>query len=200
MRVRRAEKGGWEVLTRLTPRPLSARDWRVCNLPGGLNACLAVAMNDLAQVKPGERYLNAMCGSGTLLIEQALANKAERLVGVDLDAEALECARQNINAAGLSSLVVLKQADATALDLENSFDVVTADVPWGDTVGSHATNAALYPAFLAEMVRVTTPKARFVVLTHDLKLFKDVLAKQGVWQARAEVRVFHGGTIRGCFC
>ena len=193
LRVRPSDEG-WEVLTRLTPRPLSARVWRVCNLPGGLNACLGVAMNDLAKVKPGERYLNAMCGSGTLLIEQALAKKPERLVGLDLDAEALECARQNVAAASLEKGVELRQADTTALEFpDHSFDVVTADVPWGDAVGSHAENAALYPAFLAEMVRVTAPRARLVVLTHDLKLFKDVLAKQRVWQARAEVRVFHGG-------
>ena len=193
LRVRPNGKG-WEVLTRLTPRPLSARDWRVCNLPGGLNACLAVAMNDLAKVKPDERYLNAMCGSGTLLIEQALGLNPKLLVGCDLDAEALECARQNVSAAGLSSSTDLRQADATALNFPvNSFDVVTADVPWGDAVGSHAANAALYPAFLAEMARVTTPHTRLVVLTHDLKLFKDVLAQQDVWQARAEVRVFHGG-------
>ena len=192
LRVRPAEKKGWEVLTRLTPRPLSARDWRVCNLPGGLNACLAVAMNDL--VKPGERYLNAMCGSGTLLIEQALDGNPKQLVGIDLDKEALECARQNVSAAGLSNAVDLLQADTTALPFpDNSFDIVTADVPWGDAVGSHAANAALYPAFLSEMARVTTPHARLVVLTHDLKLFKEVLSKQNVWHVREEVRVFHGG-------
>jgi tRNA (guanine6-N2)-methyltransferase len=186
--VRPSEKG-WEVALRLTPRPLSARNWRVCNLEGGLNATLAVAMNDLAEVKPTDRYLNAMCGSGTLLIEM---RKAAKLVGVDMSKKALACAEQNINASGVNGVELL-QADATHLPFtENSFDVVTADVPWGDDVGSHEGNVKLYPAFLQEMNRITTPSARLVVLTHEVKLFEDVLTTSA-WQVKSQYRVFHGG-------
>jgi tRNA (guanine6-N2)-methyltransferase len=186
--IRPSEKG-WEVAIRLTPRPLSARSWRVCNLEGGLNATLAVVMNDLAEVKPSDRYLNAMCGSGTLLIE---IGKAAKLVGVDINKKALACAKQNINASGVNGVELLG-ADATQLPVaENSFDAVTADVPWGDAVGTHEGNAKLYPAFLQEMARVTTPSARLVVLTHELKLFEKVLANS-TWQIKSKHRVFHGG-------
>ena len=36
LRIRKADlhQTGWELLTRMTPRPLSARSWRVRNLPG----------------------------------------------------------------------------------------------------------------------------------------------------------------------
>ena len=47
---------GWEALVRLTPRPLSARPWRVCNLPGALDATAAHAMARLSaplQPTPG---------------------------------------------------------------------------------------------------------------------------------------------------
>jgi tRNA (guanine6-N2)-methyltransferase len=186
--VRPSEKG-WEVAIRLTPRPLSARDWRVCNLEGGLNATLAVVMNDLAEVRPTDRYLNAMCGSGTLLIEM---RKAAKLVGIDTSKRALACAEQNINASGVKG-VELFEADATQLPFaENGFDVVTADVPWGDAVGTHEGNAKLYPAFLQEMARITTPSARLVVLTHELKLFEKVLPTSP-WQVKSKRRVFHGG-------
>jgi tRNA (guanine6-N2)-methyltransferase len=185
--VRPSEKG-WDVAIRLTPRPLSARSWRTCNLEGGLNATLAVVMNDLAEVKPTDRYLNAMCGSGTLLIEM---RKAARLVGVDISKKALACAEKNVTASGITKIELL-EADATQLPFaENSFDVVTADVPWGDAVGSHEGNAKLYPAFLQEMARVTTPSARLVVLTHELKLFEKILA--AFWHIKAQHRVFHGG-------
>lgn len=72
LRVRRAGRG-WQVLIRLSPRPLSARAWRVCNREGGLNAGLAAAMNRLllGGRKPDGNYLNPMCGSGTLLAEWA---------------------------------------------------------------------------------------------------------------------------------
>jgi tRNA (guanine6-N2)-methyltransferase len=186
--VVRPSQKGWEVALRLTARPLSARPWRVCNMGGGLNATLAVVMNDLAEVKPTDRYLNAMCGSGTLLIEQG---KAGKLVGVDVNQKALECASQNLKAS--SVVAELLGADATNLPFpENSFDVVTADVPWGDAVGSHEGNAKLYPAFLQEMARVTTSSARLVILTHELKLFEKTLATS-TWQIKSQYRVFHGG-------
>lgn len=190
----RPSAAGWEVLTRLSPRPLSARSWRVCNLTGGLNATVAVAMNALAQAKVTSRYLNAMCGSGTLLIEQGLAGKSGKLVGFDLDGAALACAAQNVRAAGLEGNVELVQVDAAALPFDDgSFDTITADLPWGDAVGNHAMNASLYPTFLAEMARVAAANARLVVLTHEIKLFERVVAAQRYWTLEQELRVFHGG-------
>lgn len=186
--VVRPSSQGWEVAIRLTPRPLSARGWRVCNMEGGLNATLAVVMNNLAEVKPTDRYLNAMCGSGTLLIEM---NKAAKLVGVDISKKALECASQNLKASSVKA--ELFEADATQLPFsENSFEVVTADVPWGDAVGSHEGNAKLYPDFLQEMARVTVSSARLVVLTHELKLFEKTLVSS-LWKVKSQHRVFHGG-------
>jgi 23S rRNA G2445 N2-methylase RlmL len=184
----RPSQQGWEVAIRLTPRPLSARGWRVCNLEGGLNATLSVVMNDLADVKPTDRYLNAMCGSGTLLIEMG---KAATLVGLDISKKALECAKQNLAASGVKAEVL--EADATQLPFpENTFDAVTADVPWGDAVGTHEGNAKLYPAFLREAARITTAAGRLVLLTHELKLFEKVLV-ESAWKITSQHRVFHGG-------
>ena len=193
LRVRPA-RGGWEVLVRLTPRPLSARDWRACNRAGGLNATLAAAMVEVAGVNPQDRFLNAMCGSGTLLIERRLAGKAARLVGVDNDNEALGCARANILKSGFGSDIELLKDDATNLTFPaNSFDVMVADVPWGDAVGSHRENAFLYPALLTELARVGTANARCVILTHDIKLFERVLGEQSAWRLVEGVRVAHSG-------
>ena len=194
LRVKPGARGGWEVLLRLTPRPLSARAWRVCNLPGGLNATLAVAMNDLVAPTASERYLNAMCGSGTLLVEQALAAPPAQLMGVDLSEAALDCARENLRAAQQGERVTLLRADAVALPFADaSFDAITADLPWGDAVGSHEANARLYPVFLQEAARVGTQAARLALLTHEVKLFQRLLAAQSAWRVRAEHRVFHGG-------
>ena len=208
--------GGWDVLVRLGPRPLSARAWRVCNRSGGLNATLAVVMNDWVMndwVSTDSRaagghfnaaYLNAMCGSGTLLVEQALSGPVlsdpatsgptARLVGFDLDPAALECARANLGAAGVLERVTLIAADAGSLPFaDGSFGAIACDLPWGDAVGSHADNALLYPAFLKEAARVGTPDARMVLLTHELKLFARVLGGQSRWRVLSEQRVFHGG-------
>ena len=193
LRVRPA-KGGWEVLVRLGPRPLSARDWRVCNRAGGLNATLAAAMVEVAGLASGDHFLNAMCGSGTLLIERRLAGKAARLVGVDNDDEALGCAQANVQASGFGSDIKLLKGDATNLTFPaGSSDVIVADVPWGDAVGSHRENTSLYPALLTELARVGSSNARCVILTHEVKLFERVLGEQSAWRLVNNVRVAHSG-------
>lgn len=194
VRVRPAPDGeGWEVLPRLTPRPLSARAWRVCNRGGGLNAAVAAAGTDLLGVHGDDRYLNLMCGSGTLLVERARAGDARALTGADRDPEALACARRNLDAAGLTG-VELREADATRLPWPDaSFDALAADPPWGDDVGSHEENARLYPAFLREARRLAAPGARLLVVTHEIRLLDRVLAEGVGWRETARVRVFHGG-------
>ena len=184
----------WELLIRLTPRPLSARGYRVCNRAGGLNAALAAATNTLTRMRPQDRYLNAMCGSGTLVIERALLAGVQDLSAIDIDESALTCAEQNIAAAKLEGQITLLQADATALPFEDArFNVITADAPWGDAVGSHAGNAEIYPKLLEEWARVSTPDARLAFITHELKLFEKVLKSQTTWRVAKALQVYHGG-------
>ena len=189
----RPSRTGWDVLVRLSPRPQSARAYRRCNMAGGLNATLAFAMNELAGSHKDDVYLNAMCGSGTLLIERALAAPCKRLMGVDLNEEALECSRQNIRGARIKAIDLINR-DATKLPFEDGyFNVITSDLPWGDAVGSHEGNKELYPAFLEEMGRVSSKDARFVLLTHEIKLFERVMKSQSTWQIVKEHKVYHGG-------
>lgn len=194
------QRGGWEVLVRLTPRPLSTRPWRVCNRPGGLNATVAAAMNDLVCSGRTDRYLNLMCGSGTLLAERALSGPAERLVGVDIDAEAIGCARANLRAAGVLERCETMVADVAQLASPDdatfpaaSFDVLVADAPWGDAVGRHVDNVALYPALLAAGARLAAPGAGFALLSHEVRLTRRLVAESGWWRVERTLQVAHGG-------
>jgi len=197
LRSRRGPDGQFELLARISPRPLSTRTWRVCNLPGALNAGVASIMASLTHPAPEDVYLNLGCGSGTLLVERAALGPAQRLIGCDLDAEALACAQQNIDAAGLTS-VELEGWDATALPLADaSVDALTIDLPFGQLVGSHAANAELYPRLLAEAARVARPGARFVAITHQSRLFersvsRDLWVRDEAYLPRLSTQ---GGTI-----
>lgn len=197
LRVRPAarEGGGWEVLARLSPRPLSARAWRVCDLPGALNSTIARAMVALTRPEPRDRYLNLMCGSGTLLVERLLWGPVRQAAGCDTDVEALRCAGQNLAAAGVERAAQLIQGDAARLDLPaGSFDVLVADLPWGQLVGSHQQNLELYPQVFREAARLAAPQARLVLLSHEIRLMERLLADFGhLWALRQEIRVWQGG-------
>jgi 23S rRNA G2445 N2-methylase RlmL len=197
IRVRRAagdETAGWETLVRLTPRPLATRSWRVCNREGALNAPVAHAMALLSDPADEDTVVNLMCGSGTLLIERHFAGAASQLIGYDTDATALDCARRNIEAAGASEQIQVRPGDVRDLDvLPRSVDVVMADLPFGQLVGSHDDNLHLYPAVVKEAARITKKGGRALFITHEVRLMETVLEDSGAWETEQSIRVGIGG-------
>lgn len=197
LRVRKADihPDGWEVLVRLSPRPLSARDWRVCDMEGALNATIAAAMVEMTHPRSDDRVFNLMCGSGTLLIERLRRASVDIIGGCDTDPITLRCAGDNLLAAGLNQQVDVLVMDATRLQLPDaSLDVICADLPWGQLVGSHEANLALYPAVLAEAARVAAPGARGIFITHEIRLMEQTLRDLShQWRSMSELRVFQGG-------
>jgi tRNA (guanine6-N2)-methyltransferase len=144
--------------------------------------------------RPNDRFLNLMCGSGTLLIERLLRCPARVATGCDTDAAALASAKENLRASKLTGPVELLEMDATALQFPASaFNVICADLPWGQLVGSHWHNADLYPQVLAEAARVATPRARLALLTHEIKLFESILQNCTEWILQDVVKIFQGG-------
>jgi SAM-dependent methyltransferase len=200
LRLRRSAQG-WEVLLRISPRPLSVRPWRVCNFPGAPNAALAHALVLLTDPQPRDRVLNLACGSGTLLIERLLASPAREAIGCDTNPNVLQCARENLIAAGVANQARLECWDATALPLETaSFDILLADLPFGQLVGSHSENEKLYPKILSEAARVAALGARMVLLTHEIRLLEQALQPQWrAWEQLDLVRVRSGGMTPGIF-
>ncbi|HEU5227462.1 MAG TPA: methyltransferase domain-containing protein [Ktedonobacteraceae bacterium] len=197
LRVRPASilQSGWEVLIRLTPRPLSTRPWRVFNMKGALNATVAAAMIELTHPDPTDRFLNLMCGSGTLLVERLQRCPAAVAVGCDLNTEALQGAQLNLERGGVARNVLLFASDATDLPfLPGTFTALCADVPWGQLTGSHQANKTLYPQLLSEAARLAAPHARFILLTHEITLFEDVLQQfSDVWKMQEAIKIFQGG-------
>jgi tRNA (guanine6-N2)-methyltransferase len=191
IRVRPAasHQSGWEVLCGLTPRPLSARAWRVAHMEGTLNSTIAAAMIMLTRPKRTDRFLNLMCGSGTLLIERLLAGKTAYAIGSDLNGRSLEKANLNLAAAKVKA-TLLQQDDRRLSFPQQSFDVLVADLPWAQLVGSQAQVQVMYPLILGEAARVAMPGARFVMITHQVKLIEALLEEQAeVWRVKNVVKL-----------
>ncbi|HUR76410.1 MAG TPA: methyltransferase [Acidimicrobiales bacterium] len=182
----------WEVLLRLTPRPLATRAWRTERFEGGLNATIAAAIVQATNPQPTDRFLDMMCGSGTLLVERLMAGRVSQVVGYDIDPGALDKTRVHLrNAAIRGAKVELRNEDV--LGAVGEFDKLVVNPPWGTSVGSHAENATLYPALLEAAARMAAPHATLCVLTHEIKIFESALADQPRWSLADEHRVFGKG-------
>ena len=183
------DKQAWQVLLRLTPRPLITRAWRQHNFQGALNAAVASVMATLTRPQTSDCIINIMCGSGTLMVERAALARYAYLAGIDSDPAVLNLARDHLKLSDTHG-AALVCADARELPYaSDSFDVLLADLPFGQLVGSHRENLTLYPAVLAEAGRVAMKDARFVLITHEKRLIGEVLRAQAVWSVIRSVPV-----------
>ena len=184
---RSADGEGWDALIRLTPTALSARAWRVRNRADALNATVARAMASLSGRRGSGRFVNLCCGSGTLMIERANAGRFERIIGVDSDANALDCVRENIAAAGLGGEMDAVLGDARNAPLKSaSFDAATADLPFG-MAERGGDLPALYAGILREAARLVARDGTFAAITTRRQLFAESLrASSENWRQAAE--------------
>ena len=107
----------------------------------------------LAEVRPGAAALDLCCGTGDLAF--ALARQGARVTGLDFTQAMLDVARRR--AASTGADVEFVRGDALQLPFdENTFDIVT--------VGYGLRNLADWEAGLREMIRVTKPGGRVLVL------------------------------------
>ena len=184
---------GWDTRVRVFPRPLATRYWRVCSYEASLNATAAHAMARLTQPMPDDVYVNLGSGSGSLLIERAAAGKFAHLIGIDHHPQMLECSIKNIEASGQKQITLIR-ADIHHTPLASACaDAITADLPFGQNVGSHEDNIALYPHILREAARIAKPEARFVAITHEIRLMDQLLRQNPDWSLEQELRI----TLRG---
>lgn len=183
------EARGWEILLRVSPQALSARAYRVLNMPGSLNATVAYAMTADQALRNTALVVNLCSGTSTILIEHAQTHPQHQLLAIDWMASALEGGIQNARASGLGARIQHIRADARRAPLPcRAADRLYADLPFGHLIGSHESNLEFYPAILREAARLARPDADFLVLTHEVKLLRQCL-KQSPWRAASETRI-----------
>ncbi|MGP9693554.1 methyltransferase [Brachybacterium sp. AOP25-B2-12] len=199
VRIRRADPGiareaSWEVLLRTTPRPLSARAWRVVDYPGAVNATIAASILDLLDIGADDEVLDMTCGSGTFLVEQLAVTAPARAVGVDLSEVAIDAARAHQRAARHKGRVEWVVGDVLTTPLDPVFTRILSNPPWGELHGEHAENLALHGALLRRAAELAAPGARMGVLTHEIRRMHTVLEDPECgWSLMDEHRFFQKG-------
>lgn len=198
VRVRRAataqDSARWEVLIRMTPRPLSTRAWRVIDYPGAVNATIAASVLDLMEIGTQDAVLDMTCGSGTFLVEQSFLTAPDRAVGVDLSEAAIAAARAHQRAARRKGRIDWVTGDVLTTELEGGFTRLLANPPWGELHGEHATNQELLAALLERAAQLAAPGARLGILTHEITRMHAVARDpQSRWELRDEHRFFQKG-------
>lgn len=117
---------------------------------------------NLSGVKPGQLLLDPFCGTGSFLIEAALAGAA--VCGSDLDPAMVLGTRRNLDHFALSGDI--RMMDARALEQWGvRFDALVTDVPYGRSASlKGADQSSLYGEFLESCAGVLKEGARAAIM------------------------------------
>ena len=173
---------------RLSDRTMRHRTYKIKHLPASLRPTVAAAMIFLSNPRSGDTFLDPMCGAGTTLIERALVGKYRMLLGGDIDPRAIRTSLENIGRRYRP--IQIYSWDAALLPLQDvSVDRVVTNLPFGNQIGTHASNAALYPRFFREMERVVKPGGRLVILSGERVLVRNALSENRSLDCREELNI-----------
>ncbi len=162
---------------RLSDRTMRHRPYKRAHSPASLRPSVAAAMVWLSRPQPADVFMDPMCGAGTILAERVLMGRYKRILGGDLDGNAVATGRTNVGP--VAADMELRQWNAEALPLAaGSVDKVVVNLPFGQRHGSHQHNRSLYRQVFAELHRVLRPAGRLVALTGEQRLVDRILAAE----------------------
>ena len=134
----------------------------------------SLALGEICTLKPGDRVLDLGCGAGLLLLLCACRETGLTLNGVEIDREAADLARRNLEDSGLEGTILT--ADLREGDLPQA-DLVVSNPPWYPQ-GQAGDRAHVEGCTLTELCQaaaeVLGPKGRFA-LVHQPERLTDVL-------------------------
>ena len=127
--------------------------YRVADVPAASHPTVAAALAFAAGARPGDRVWDPFVGSGLELIERARLGPARSLAGTDVSEPALEAARANLSAAGVTA--ALELGDSRAAAGEADLDLVITNAPLGSRIhlDAPALLAQLLPTIARRLVR-----------------------------------------------
>jgi hypothetical protein len=179
-------------------RPCSVPDTRFAyrkkSLPASIHPATAacLARYALSFVSAGRvRALDPFCGSGTLLFELEHAAENTALIGVDISEHALESARINARAAKSSARFIRK--DILKFTPHEPFDLVLTNMPFGNRVGTHASNEPLYRGFVRMLPYLLSEGGAAALYTMEHRLLHNCLRREARLTVVSETRTEAGG-------
>lgn len=189
-------------------KPCAVRDVRFAYRKGKLPASIhpvtaaAIALEAVAVLQlPADRTLRVYdpcCGSGTLLIEAAKVFRGKAvLMGTDIAQNAVTVAGENTVAA-LTRAVILKK-DCLKFRPGEPFDLIVSNLPFGNRVGDHKGNTALYRGLTERLPALMADGGLAVLYTTEGALLKELLKERKELRVIKTVRTEAGGLMPTVF-
>ncbi|MEK6977927.1 MAG: TIGR01177 family methyltransferase [Candidatus Hydrothermarchaeota archaeon] len=164
--------------------------------PGAMLPRNSRCLVNLTRVKPGDRFLDPFCGTGGFLIEAGLLGA--KLHGCDIDPEAVEGCRRNLEAYGVKDYTV-EERDARSLGslYPGTFDAVATDPPYGVSASTGGLGLEeLYGSVMGPIRDVLKPGGYACVVAPDAIPLEGLAAEAGFKVVEVHLDRIHGSLTR----
>ena len=140
--------------------------WRVADVPAASHPTVAAALVWLSEPRKDDVVWDPFMGSGLELAERAHIGPFERLIGSDIDQDAIDAA--NLNFANVEAEIEVHQADAKSFSPRGVTAIIT-NPPLGWRVHELSDLKDLNYAFLRNAWRVLKPGGRIAWTTRFIR-------------------------------
>ncbi|MFQ6039462.1 MAG: methyltransferase domain-containing protein [Candidatus Poribacteria bacterium] len=167
---------------RLSQKPFSQRTYKTESYEGSLPPTIAYALARLSEPAPNERFMDPMCGSGTIVAERLLFDLGGLVLGGDVNFEAVEKCRAITHRLKSSAHVSLCCWNAMQLPLKDgAIDKIACNLPFGK---KFPVSQETLIALVDEFARVVRPNGICVLLTQSRSMFQTALKRCGEWDVK----------------
>ena len=179
------DDAGPQVKVELVPRGYVDERfaWRTDLVAASSHPTIAAALARVAPRSKDDVVWDPFAGAGAELIERARLGPYRRLLGTDVDREAIEAARANLKRAGIEEAAAIDEGDAVTASPEGVTLIIT-NPPMGRRV-QRGTHADLLERFVSHAARVLVPGGALVWLVPEPRRIRERAAAAGLDLERA---------------
>lgn len=166
-------------------------DYRKESLPTSINPVTAATIMELARpyLKEDAQVLDPFCGTGTMLIERYMAKPAHPMYGVDIFAKAIDIARDNTQAAGLTINYINR--DFENFTHEYRFDEIVTNMPGVIGVKTIIEIKNIYAMFFEKISEVLKDQAILILYSSNPELINKELRFYENLKVLAKHEIYH---------
>ena len=177
------------ISIRLSKQDMAQRSNKQARMPQSIKPTLAFGMVQLSQPHANDIFLDPMCGTGTILLERAYAERYRYLIGGDISTEALNATQKNFGRQHQPRQFF--HWDAQSLPIQpNSVDKIVCNLPIIEK-NERATQqlASLHRKCLQQFETALKQGGKMVLLTGQPAILDKILKQQKSLKTRQRVSV-----------